>query len=56
MTTKLEVEQVRRCLSALTELQRESMTLAYYSGYTYREVAQLLDAKLRRSKRGCATA
>jgi RNA polymerase sigma-70 factor (ECF subfamily) len=33
---------VRRCLSSLTELQRESLLLAYYSGYTYREVARLL--------------
>ncbi|MEV6286897.1 sigma-70 family RNA polymerase sigma factor [Kribbella sp. NPDC051770] len=46
VTTNLEVEQVRHCLSALTELQRESVTLAYYGGYSYREVAELLDAKL----------
>jgi RNA polymerase sigma-70 factor (ECF subfamily) len=38
----LEQERVRRCLSSLTELQRESLLLAYYSGYTYREVARLL--------------
>jgi RNA polymerase sigma-70 factor, ECF subfamily len=38
----LDRERVRRCLSGLTELQRESVTLAYYGGYTYREVAQLL--------------
>ena len=44
--TRLEQEQVRRCLGTLTELQRESVTLAYYSGYTYREVADLLDAPL----------
>ncbi len=37
---------VRRCLKALTELQRESVTLAYYSGYTYREVAELLTVPL----------
>ena len=35
-------ERVRRCLGSLTELQRESVTLAYYDGYTYREVAALL--------------
>jgi RNA polymerase sigma-70 factor (ECF subfamily) len=46
VTTKLEVEQVRHCLGSLTELQRESVTLAYYGGYSYREVAELLDAKL----------
>ncbi len=39
----LDRERVRRCLAGLTELQRESVTLAYYGGYTYREVAQLLD-------------
>jgi RNA polymerase sigma-70 factor (ECF subfamily) len=39
---RLEHQRVRRCLAALTELQRESVTLAYYGGYTYREVAQLL--------------
>jgi RNA polymerase sigma-70 factor (ECF subfamily) len=38
----LERERVRRCLGSLTELQRESVTLAYYGGYTYREVAELL--------------
>jgi RNA polymerase sigma-70 factor (ECF subfamily) len=38
----LEQERVRRCLGGLTELQRESVTLAYYGGYSYREVAQLL--------------
>jgi RNA polymerase sigma-70 factor (ECF subfamily) len=46
VTTNLEAEQVRRCLAALTELQRESVTLAYYAGYTYREVAELLNANL----------
>ena len=38
----LDRERVRRCLGGLTELQRESVTLAYYGGYSYREVAQLL--------------
>lgn len=42
VSTKLEHEQVRRCLSNLTELQRESVNLAYYKGYTYAEVADLL--------------
>jgi RNA polymerase sigma-70 factor (ECF subfamily) len=40
---RLDAERVRKCLGALTELQRESITLAYYGGYTYREVAGLLD-------------
>jgi RNA polymerase sigma-70 factor (ECF subfamily) len=41
-----ERQAVRRCLSTLTELQRESVGLAYYSGYTYAEVAQLLGSPL----------
>jgi len=43
---QLDAERVRRCLGSLTELQRESITLAYYNGHTYPEVATLLDAKL----------
>ncbi|GGW16313.1 RNA polymerase sigma factor SigK [Streptomyces capoamus] len=39
---RLEQEQVRRCLRTLTELQRQSVTLAYYRGLTYREVAEAL--------------
>ena len=38
----LDRERVRRCLGALTNVQRESVTLAYYGGYTLREVAALL--------------
>lgn len=41
--TSLEHERVRRCLAGLTDLQREAVTLAYYGGYSYREVAQLLE-------------
>lgn len=44
--TRLEQEQVRRCLGDLTDLQRESVTLAYYGGYTYREVGELLEVPL----------
>ncbi len=43
---RLEREQVRRCLEALTDLQRESVSRAYYDGYTYREVAELLGVPL----------
>ncbi|WP_244210413.1 ECF RNA polymerase sigma factor SigK [Streptomyces nanshensis] len=44
--TRLEREQVRRCLRTLSELQRQSVTLAYYRGLTYREVAELLTVPL----------
>lgn len=43
---RLEREQVRRCLRNLTELQRQAVTMAYYRGCTYREVAELLDVPL----------
>jgi RNA polymerase sigma-70 factor (ECF subfamily) len=46
VTQRLEQEQVRRCLSTLTDLQRESIMLAYYGGRTYREVGELLDTPL----------
>lgn len=42
VAARLERSQVRRCLSFLTDLQRESVLLAYYQGYTYREVAEVL--------------
>lgn len=44
--TRLESEQVRRCLRGLTELQRQAVTLAYYQGLTYREVAESLRTPL----------
>jgi RNA polymerase sigma-70 factor (ECF subfamily) len=43
---RLEHERLRGCLGDLTEVQRESINLAYYRGYTYREVAELLDVPL----------
>lgn len=46
VTASLEQQQVRRCLQGLTELQREAITLAYYDGFTYREVAEKLDTAL----------
>ncbi|WP_034263448.1 ECF RNA polymerase sigma factor SigK [Actinospica robiniae] len=43
---RLERQRLRRCLRGLTDLQRESVTLAYYSGYTYQQVAELLGSPL----------
>jgi RNA polymerase sigma-70 factor, ECF subfamily len=43
---RLEQEQVRSALGTLTDLQREAVELAYYQGYTYREVSELLDTPL----------
>ena len=37
---------VRECLDTLTDLQLESVRLAYFNGYTYAEVATLLDKPL----------
>jgi RNA polymerase sigma-70 factor (ECF subfamily) len=46
VTTRIESERVRRCLGGLTELQRQAVTLAYYGGYSYPEVAGLLQVPL----------
>ena len=43
---RLEQQQVRRCLDGLTELQRQAVTLAFYRGYTHREVSDLLTVPL----------
>jgi RNA polymerase sigma-70 factor (ECF subfamily) len=43
---RLERAQVQNCLGGLTDLQKESLTLAYYGGYTYNEVAELLSVPL----------
>ncbi len=37
---------VRDCMETLTDLQLESVRLAYFNGYTYSEVATLLDKPL----------
>jgi len=46
VTASLEAERVRRCLGGLTELQREAVTLAFYKGYTYPQIAAQLDVAL----------
>lgn len=38
--------EVRECLETLTDLQMESVRLAYFNGYTYAEVASLLEKPL----------
>jgi RNA polymerase sigma-70 factor, ECF subfamily len=43
---RFEHQQVRESLTVLTDLQREAVELAYYGGYTYREVAELLGTPL----------
>ena len=41
-----EHDAVRTCLETLTEIQLESVRLAYFNGYTYSEVATLLEKPL----------
>jgi RNA polymerase sigma-70 factor (ECF subfamily) len=43
---RLERLRLRRCMDSLTDLQRESVTLAYYNGYAYPQVAELLHTPL----------
>ncbi|WP_405570962.1 MULTISPECIES: sigma-70 family RNA polymerase sigma factor [Streptomyces] len=44
--TRLEWQQVRRCVRTLTDIQREAVTLAYYKGLTYKQVAESLSLPL----------
>jgi RNA polymerase sigma-70 factor (ECF subfamily) len=44
--TALDRQRVRRCLGGLTRLQAESVKLAYYAGYSYPQVAELLGVPL----------
>src|SRR5271155_735925 len=46
----LDRERVQRCLGGLTEVQRESITLAYYGGNSYRQGAAVLHRTLRATK------
>ncbi|MFD3479852.1 sigma-70 family RNA polymerase sigma factor [Streptomyces sp. NPDC058695] len=41
-----EREELRRCLRSLSEMQRQSVTLAYYQGLTYKEVSEELSTPL----------
>lgn len=43
---RAERRAVQRCMESLTELQRESVTLAYYGGYSYPQVSDLLQVPL----------
>jgi RNA polymerase sigma-70 factor (ECF subfamily) len=44
--TALDRQRVRRCMGVLTALQAEAVKLAYYGGYTYPQVAELLGIAL----------
>lgn len=44
--TALDRQRVRRCMGALTDLQAEAVKLAYYGGYSYPQVAELLGVAL----------
>ena len=46
VAASIDAERVRRCLDSLTEAQRESITLAYYGGYSYRQVGERLGVAL----------
>ncbi len=43
---RLEEQQVRHALDGLSDLQRQSIVLAYYHGYTYREVSEVLETPI----------
>ncbi|MGO1385157.1 MAG: sigma-70 family RNA polymerase sigma factor [Arachnia sp.] len=43
---KLEVEGVRSALDKLSQVQKEAVSLAYYGGYSHREVAEKLGLPL----------
>ncbi len=46
VTASLETARIRKAMTKLTGVQREAISLAYYGGYTYKEVSELLDVPL----------
>ncbi len=48
--SKLDEQRVQRALGVLTEAQRGALELAYFGGYTHREVAEMLDLPLGTAK------
>lgn len=46
----LDAERVRKALETLTPMQRSAIDLAYFGGYTHREVAALLDVPVGTAK------
>ena len=44
--TRLEIEHLRRCLQHLSARQRDTLTLAFYDGHSYAQVATLLNLPL----------
>jgi RNA polymerase sigma-70 factor (ECF subfamily) len=46
----LDRERLRRCLDGLSNLQREAIMLAFYSGHTYAEVAGMLGVPVGTAK------
>lgn len=46
MEASLDRLRVQGCVGQLTEVQRESIMLAYYGGYTYRQISALIGVTL----------
>jgi RNA polymerase sigma-70 factor, ECF subfamily len=46
----MEAHRVRNALRSLTEVQREAVELAFFSGYTHTEVAAMLDLPVGTAK------